>query len=261
MRNFLNSHWKVILAILLAIVLATLTLETRSALPLTARLQLHVEALAPAAQSSPQSSPQSSHHALRHVRASLEHAGYTLRRHGHEHGYPPERMVHVAHANLAPGAAPERLFIVGARLGPDGNPGAAALLELARTVRHLRLARGTEIRFVFFEDGALSLRSDSANFMAFIGSRASMVPVRHALAAFRSDPVMAREGLATPAHVMGVTSYGAQGRALVITDTGFLRFPYFRTKEEPEAIDYEAMAHIVDGLARTLGALAGAVET
>lgn len=266
MRNFFNSHWKVILAILLAIVLAMLTMETRSdGPPLAARLHDHVRALA--CEETPA--------AMRHVEVSLMSSGYAPRtlHDGSRRG----RGIEVSVANLAPGAGPQQLFIVGARLGPDGNPGAAAVLELARAVKSVRLAYGTEIRFVFFESAekqrtrhalALADPDAGANFMAFIGSREASAPVRQALAAFRSDPVMARQGLAAPAHVMGVTMYGhaagtgnaTDGPALVITDTGFLRYPYFRANDDLEDLDYEGMAHVVDGLAQTLAALAGAVE-
>lgn len=268
MRNFFNSHWKVILAILLAIVLAMLTVETRSdGPPLAARLHEHVQALA--SDETPA--------AMRHVEVSLMRSGYAPRT-LHD-GSRCGRGIEVSVANLAPGAGPQQLFIVGARLGPDGNPGAAAVLELARAVKGVRLAYGTEIRFVFFEGDErqrapheLALADPGAhavaNFMAFIGSREASAPVRQALAAFRSDPMMARQGLAAPAHVMGVTMYGhgagtgnaADGPALVITDTGFLRYPYFRANDDLEDLDYEGMAHVVDGLAQTLAALAGAVE-
>lgn len=272
MRNFFNAHWKAILAIVLAIVLAMLTVETRSdGPPLAARLHGHVQALAPAAASASAPAP------MRHAAQSLQQSGYAPRACNDGAG---ERCLEVSIANLAPGATPQRLFIVGARLGPDGNAGAAAVLELARAVKELRLAFGTEIRFVFFESidqrkrtpHGLALAEPGAgpdavtNFMAFIGSREASVPVRQALAAFRSDPMMARQGLAAPAHVMGVTLYGhgaarGDGPALVITDTGFLRYPYFRANDDAEELDYEGMAHVVDGLAQTLQALAGAVET
>lgn len=272
MRNFFNSHWKAILAIVLAILLAVLTVETRSDGPsLAQRLHRHVQALA----------PDPAHDAMRHVEQSLIQSGYAPG--AWRDGGGKERYLEVSVANLMPNARAQQLFIVGARLGPDGNPGAAAVLELARAIRQLRPALGTEIRFVFFESGGkrattheLGLHDPGAgaNFMAFIGSHEASAPVRQALAAFRSDPVMARQGLATPAHVMGVTLYrhGARGTAgagsvagngaaLVITDTGFLRYPYFRTNDDAEDLDYEGMAHVVEGLAQTLSALAGAVET
>jgi len=269
MRNFFNAHWKAILAILLAIVLAVLTAETQSdGPPLAARLHGHVQALAPGSAPDP----------MHHVAASLQQSGYAPR--AWNEG-ASERCLEVSIANLAPGIAPQRLFIVGARLGPDGNPGAAAVLELARAVKDLRPAFGTEIRFVFFEHigqrptiHGLALHDPHANavanFMAFIGSRDASAPVRQALAAFRSDPMLSRQGLAAPAHVMGVTLYrhgvhdmagAASAPALVITDTGFLRYPYFRANDDVDDLDYEGMAHVVSGLAQTLAALAGAVET
>ena len=265
MRNFFSSHWKVILAILLAIVLAMLTVETSSsAYPLAMRLQQHVQALAPDTPGS----------AMHHIETSLEDIGYVPRATAGGDAVQPSRSIEVSMANLAPGAGPQQLFIVGARLGQNGNPGAAAVLELARAIRHLRPALGTEIRFVFFERTnrpdipqgmSLAGPDTGANFMAFIGSRDSSAPVRKALAAFRSDPVHARQGLATPAHVMGVTLYGHDHRAgspvLVITDTGFLNYPYFNTDDDDiDEFDTEGMAHVVDGLARTLAGLAGAVD-
>ena len=292
MRKFFNSHWKVILAILLAIVLAMLTLETKSSVPpLAARLQMHTQALAAAAPG-----PQHGAHpdayvgALRHVEAELRRYGYapTVRQGGD--AAHPGRSIEVAVSRLAPGERPSRTFIVGAHLGHDaragaaGTAGAAAVLELARAATTLRPAHGTEIRFVFFVNNevtrapvagahrrAVDGRDDGGNFMAFVGTRESSMQVRQALAALRSDPMLARQGLATPAHVMGLTLSGhgsgpVDGPALVITDAGFLRFPYFQAgaqagqAQDNDRNDYDGMARIVSGLARTLAALAGAVE-
>ena len=281
MRNFFNSHWKVILATLVAIVLAILTVESSSSEPpLAARLQAHTQALT--------SATPHGNSALRHVETSLRRYGYAPRsRRGGDIAHPGRGVdsvesVEVAVSRLAPGQRPDRIFIVGAQLGPDavvGTAGAAAVLELARAAKTLRPAYGTEIHFVFFMHdrhgtGAGTARrssdhsGDGGNFMAFVGSRASSAQMRQALAALRSDPLLAREGLAAPAHVMGLTLSGhggpGDGPALVITDAGFLRFPYFRTEAAPgnaqDAIDYDGMARIVDGLGRTLDALAGATE-
>lgn len=272
MRNFFNSHWKVILAILVAIVLAMLTIDpTAAEPPLAARLQAHAQALAPAAQRA----------SLRHVEHSLRRDGYAPRLVQGSTGVHAGSTLEAAVSNLAPGMQPSQVFIVGAQLGPDGNVGAAAVLELARAVRDLRPAYGTEIRFVFFmhdetsapADGmAVAGRRDGGNFMAFVGTRESSQRVRQALAALRSDPMLSRQGLAAPAHVMGLTLSGhgshGNGPALVITDTGFLRFPYFQTQAGPgdpremvqDRNDYDGMARIVSGLAGTLSALAGAVH-
>lgn len=268
MRNFFNSYWKVIVAILLAIVLAVLTVDsTSSEPPLAARLQAHVQALAPDAPPS-----------LLHVETSLRRFGYAprLEQAGHRGG--PGHTIEASVTNQAPGVQPSRIFIIGARLGPDDNASAAAVLELARAMKDIRPAYGTEIRFVFFmedevADGmAVAGRRDGGNFMAFVGTRESSQRVRQALAALRSDSMSMRHGLAAPAHVMGLTlsGHGSQGNgpALVITDTGFLRFPYFRAQARPgreqetrqDHNDYDSMARIVSGLTRTLSALAGSVQ-
>lgn len=264
MRNFFNSHWKVIVAILIAIVLAMLTVETRgSASLLPARLQAHAHALSPDAQRS----------AARHVETSLMRYGYALhsqRKDGKEHA---RRSIEASIANLASGAQPTRTFIVGAHLDRGGNAGAAAVLELARAVQDMRLALGTEIRFVFFMKNdapdsvdAIASHRGGGNFMAYIGSRASSQRVSQALASLRSDRMLVRQGLAAPAHVMGVTMSRSdsgvdEGPALVITDAGFLRYPYFRAGVDAEDLtDYAAMARVVSGLAGTLKALAAPVE-
>lgn len=278
MRNFFNSHWKVILAILLAIALAVLTIDTSSGEPpLAARLQAHTQALA--------SSTPATGGALRHVEASLRRSGYAPRLQHSSDATRPGRSIEVAVSRLAPNGRPDRTFIVGAHLGRDAAAsaaGAAAVLELARAAKTLSPAYGAEIRFVFFFDDDRPVgperrpdagRRDGGNFMAFIGTRASSSQVRQALAALRSDPMLARQGLAAPAHVMGLTLSGhgsgpGDGPALVITETGFLRFPYFRTETPPgqapvqaqDHNDYDGMARIVGGLARTLEALAGAVD-
>ena len=269
MRNFFNSYWKVILAILVAILLAVLTVgDTYGEAPLAARLQAHAQSLGPDAQRS----------ALRHIDTSLRRYGYAPLLQPAGAGERPGHTIEASLASRAPGSRPSRVFIVGARLRPDGNAGAAAILELARAVKDLRPAYGTEIRFVFFmsdESGdkmAVAGPRDGGNFMAFVGTRESSQRVRQALAALRSDPMLVRQGLAAPAHVMGLTLSGhgghGDGPALVITDTGFLRFPYFHTQAPPggaQAIthdrnDYDSMARVVSGLARTLSALAGAVQ-
>ncbi|MGH8856204.1 MAG: hypothetical protein ACREWI_18215, partial [Telluria sp.] len=72
------------------------------------------------------------------------------------------------------------------------------------------------------------------------------------------------QGLAARAHVMGVALLDSrQGHpALTIADTTFQRFPYFHTtSESQEMLDYAGMARVIEGLARTIDALAGAART
>jgi len=278
MRHFFRSHWKVILAMLLAIVLATLTVETRSdATPLAARLQAHARALAPDAPSSP----------MQYVDTSLRRYGYVLDRQwinsgsGRGSGGQAAHSIEATLASVAPGDKPERTFVIGARVGPGGDVGAAAVLELARAVKDLRPAPGTEIRFVFFtgtaESGAED--TDAGNFIAFIGTPDGAQRVRQAFAALRSDPQLMHHGLATSAHVMGLTlsrSGNSDGHGdgspatttLLITGSDFLGYPYFYTAPSPagdideaqQPGEFDGLARVVAGLTRTLTAMAGVVQ-
>ena len=276
MRHFFRSHWKVILAILLAIVLATLTVETRSdATPLAARLQAHARALAPSAPSSP----------MQYVDTSLRRYGYVLDRQRIDSGSGSGRssINHAAHsieatlASVTPGAMPERTFVIGARVGPGGDVGAAAVLELARAIKDLQPAPGTEIRFVFFMGSAESGAEETGagNFIAFIGTPDGAQRVRQAFAALRSDPQLMHHGLATSAHVMGMTlSRHGDGdgspatTTLLITGSDFLGYPYFYTGPSPagdtdeaqQPGEFDGLARVVAGLTRTLTAMAGVVQ-
>lgn len=268
MRNFFNSHWKVIIAILLAIVLATLTVDTQSdAAPLAARLQAHARALAPDAPSSP----------MQHVDTSLQRYGYALDRERIGSTSHAARSIETALANVMPGAKPERTFVIGARVGPGGDVGAAAVLELARAVKDLRPAPGTEIRFVFFMEAAESdaKETSAGNFIAFIGTPDGAQRVRQAFAALRSDPQLMHHGLATSAHVMGLTlSSHDDGdgspatTTLLITGSDFLGYPFFYTAPSPvdenaemqQPGEFDGLARVVAGLTRTLTAMAGVVQ-
>lgn len=274
MRHFFRSHWKVILAMLLAIVLATLTVETRSdATPLAARLQAHARALAPSAPSSP----------MQYVDTSLRRYGYVLDRQRIDRGSGghPAHSIEATLASVVPGAKPERTFVIGARVGPGGDVGAAAVLELARAVKDLRPAPGTEIRFVFFMGSAESGEQDTGagNFIAFTGTPDGAQRVRQAFAALRSDPQLMHHGLATSAHVMGLRlSRGGNSdddsdgspatTTLLITGSDFLGYPYFYTAPSPAADndevqqpgEFDGLARVVAGLTRALTAMAGVVQ-
>lgn len=108
---------------------------------------------------------------------------------------------------------------------------------------------------------------DTGNFIAFVGTRESSMLVGQALAAFRAGSDFPAQGLAAPAYVQGVTlsdhsSYNRFGYpALMITDTAFLRYPYYHTEHDtPDKLDYESMARVVRGLAHTIGSLAGTIR-
>ena len=75
--------------------------------------------------------------------------------------------------------------------------------------------------------------------------------VREALAAFRTQSDF-------PDH----SSYQRHGYpALMMTDTACMRYPCHRTAQDrPDTPDYQGMARVVRGLAKTIVALAGAKQ-
>jgi len=112
---------------------------------------------------------------------------------------------------------------------------------------------------------------DTGNFIAFVGTLESSKRVREALAAFRAASDFPAEGLAVPAHTTGITlsdhtGYERHGYpALMITDTAFMRYPYYQTNKDkaedtPDKLDYESMARVVTGLEKTIRAIAGAAR-
>ncbi len=274
MRHFFRAHWKAIVAIVLLVLLALVTVNPGAATPeppLAMRLRAHVTALA----GGPQDAT--------YIDSVLHAAGYAVQDRG---GSGHERRIEAVLANVAPGEKAARTFIVGARHdgAEEGASGTAAVLELARLLASVRPSGGTEIRFVFFlaptAAAALPVAAGAdddappderpGSFIAYVGSLASSRQVQDALAAFQSVAAGPAHGLATPAYMQGVTlsdraSHHADAAlpALVLTDTSFTRFPYRQAQgaapeadEPPEQVVFAGMARVVSGLARTLTALA-----
>lgn len=109
---------------------------------------------------------------------------------------------------------------------------------------------------------------DTGNFIAFVGTLESSKLVQEALSAFQQASDFPAHGLAAPAYVQGVTlsdhsSYNRFGYpAIMITDTAFMRYPYYHTAEDtPDKLDYASVARVVSGLARTIQALAAGQQT
>ena len=328
MRTFLQAHWKVIVAIVLLILLAILTVNPSTAMPdpsLATRLRAHVVTIAAAERNT--ATPERLEEAARYIENFLKTEHYQVRRQANRAGGQTVRNIEVSVANVAPGARPARIFIVGAHYDSvPGSPGAndnasgtAAVLELARLLRDMRPSQGTEVRFVFLVneeppshlankrgeemgsmqharqlhkegqnvEGALILETvgwysqarnsqklppglegrypDTGNFIAFVGTLESARLVQDALSAFRNVSDFPAHGLAAPAYVQGVTlsdhsSYNRFGYpAIMITDTAFMRYPYYHTADDtPDKLDYGGVARVVTGLARTITALAAA---
>jgi hypothetical protein len=252
MRIFLRAHWKVIVAIILLVLLALFTVNPGAAVPaappavlLSSRLHAHSAAIAAG-------------DGARYIDKVLAAEGYAVRR-------QPGRNIEVSVANLAPGARPARIFIVGANTGDHGS-GAAAVLELARLLKDLHPSLGTEVKFVFFPGQRMG-RDEGGNFIAFVGGAASARAVQDALSAFRAVADVPARGLAAPAYVRGVTladhaAYRHAGYpAITFTDTGFLRYPYYKMTTDgagdaQDQADDDSTVRVVQGLARTITALA-----
>jgi hypothetical protein len=108
---------------------------------------------------------------------------------------------------------------------------------------------------------------DTGNFIAFVGTLQSSRLVQQALAAFQSGSDFPAHGLAAPDYMQGVTlsDHAAYNRfgypAIMITDTAFMRYPYYHTAEDtPDKVDVDSVARVVNGLAHTIQALAGAQQ-
>jgi hypothetical protein len=193
--------------------------------------------------------------AARYIEDVLGAEGYAIRRQA--------RSIEVSVANAAPDSKSARMFIVGARLNDNNGSGAAAVLELARLLKDLRPSQGTEVKFVFF----VNAEPAPGNFIAFVGTLESARLVQDALSAFRAVSDLPAHGLAAPAYVQGVTLSERFGHpAITIADTGFLRYPYYKmnandsAEDTPDKLDYETTARVVQGLARTITALAAGAQ-
>lgn len=240
--------------------MASLALFSTGAEPaepaLPSRLEQHALMLAAAARSS--SAAGAPEQAARYIETALASQGHAVNRRDYRHQGQPMRQVEVTLSNPATTLPAARVLVVGAAHASStrrNNDETAAVIELARLLRHLLPAAGTELKFVFFVN---AVSPDTGNFIAFAGSRAAAESIRKTLSPFRAAlPV---EGLAAPAYVEGVTllSHATHGRrddpALLITAIAFLHYPYSHTLQE--ATDYAGMARGVSNLAKLIAAIA-----
>jgi hypothetical protein len=304
MRTFLRAPWKVLVAIVLLVLLALFTVTPGAAVvpepSLGLRLRAHAAAIASREDDTARyiegvlrgegyavqrQAYQAGSRKVRNIEVSVANLA--------PHAKPARIFIIGARYDAAPLAA----------AASDKGSGAAAVLELARLLKDLHPSQGTEVKFVFFVDetrsglggedlgssgdagaspvlaavGWYSLRrsrkpdaarTDSGNFIAFVGTLEASRLVQDALSAFRAVADFPAHGLATPAYVQGVTfSDRATVRrfgypAVMITDTAFMRYPYYHMGEEaPDQPDAEGTARVVRGLARTLIRLAARAQT
>ncbi len=146
-------------------------------------------------------------------------------------------------------------------LHESGQHVAAALI--LETIGYYSQARGSQR----YPPGLEKLYPNTGNFIAFVGTQASAELVRKALAGFKAASQFPAEGLAAASYVEGVTwsdhtSYNRHGYpAIMITDTAFLRYPYYHTAQDtPDKLDYPSMARVVEGLAKVIEGMATPVR-
>lgn len=221
---------------------------------LPSRLEQHALMLAAAARSSPPT--EAPEQAARYIETALAAQGYAVSRHDERQYDHLLRQVEITLSHPAPAPPTTRVLIVGAAYAPAtrrNDTDMATVIELARLLKNLPLATGTQLKFVFSVNPN-ALRT--GNFIAFAGSRGSAELVRKTLASFRPAP--SAEGLATPAFVEGVTLIGRAGTTLLITDIALLRYPYSHTLQGAhDPADFATMARGVSDLARLIATLAG----
>ncbi|BCO09912.1 hypothetical protein GF1_22880 [Desulfolithobacter dissulfuricans] len=108
---------------------------------------------------------------------------------------------------------------------------------------------------------------DTANFIGFVGNLRSHHLVRRAIGSFRRHASFPSQGIAVPSFISFITGVGWSDHssfwkegypAIMVTDTAFYRYaPYHTPADTPEKLDYERLARVVTGLARTIEDLAG----
>ena len=103
---------------------------------------------------------------------------------------------------------------------------------------------------------------DRGNFITFVGNLDSGSLVRQTIASFRRHAQFPSEGGAFPSQLPGVGwsdhwSFWQEGyKALMVTDTAPFRYKYYHTAEDtPDKVDFEKLARVVAGLAKTIADL------
>ncbi|MGZ5199940.1 MAG: hypothetical protein ACXWC4_09235 [Telluria sp.] len=266
MRTFLATHWKAIVALIILVLLAVFVVPTGSASPaLAARLHARADAVA-----GHTAGAAGLDGALRYIAATLAAQGYRVHVQRDVTGGPVMRKVEAWRSGARPGQPPVRSFILAARYGSAGQDELAAtasMLELARLLKAVRPAVGTEIRFVFFVSRAVPADAPFGSFVAYAGPRGALEHVSEALAFFRNAPEGAPGALAAPAWVQGVTlghlpgGAGAGDGAMLLADIGALHSPCLPASGDTEQPDYKGVARMLQQLAQSIRVLAGVTES
>jgi len=102
------------------------------------------------------------------------------------------------------------------------------------------------------------------NFIGFVSNLSSRKLLREVIVSFRQHKQFPSEGGAFPGITPGIFwsdhwAFWKMGyHALMVTDTAFLRYPYYHTAQDtPDKIDFERMSRVVAGLEKVIDDLAG----
>jgi acetylornithine deacetylase/succinyl-diaminopimelate desuccinylase-like protein len=145
LRSFLRSFWKTILALIILVAIASLTIGHGAENDaLTSSLRRHVKAIASTEHNT--ATPLELERVARYVEAALQEQGYQPRRQQYSFAGHTVRNIEVSVSNVGAGQTASQVMIVGAHYdsapgapGADDNAsGVAALIELARQLRTVR---------------------------------------------------------------------------------------------------------------------------
>jgi Zn-dependent M28 family amino/carboxypeptidase len=107
------------------------------------------------------------------------------------------------------------------------------------------------------------LYPDVGNFIGFVTNVGSARLLLKARRAFKARTAFPLQSAAVPAAIPGVgwsdhwAFWQAGYAAMMVTDTAPFRYPWYHTaRDTPDKIDYERLAHVVDGLQAVIEALA-----
>jgi hypothetical protein len=266
MRTFLATHWKSIVALILLVLLAVFVIPAGGASPaLATRLQARAHAMALQT-----SGPAGLDGTARYIAATLAAQGYRVHAQRETTGRHVVRKIEGWRSAPQSLQRPARTFILAARYGSPGEDELAAtvaMLELARLLKAMRPAAGTEIRFVFFLSRAVPVDAPFGSFVAYAGPRAALGHVGQSLAFFRSAPDQAAGALAAPAWVQGVTLGHLPGAAvgsedaMLLADIGALHSPCLPATQDSGQPDYKGIARMIKQLALSIRVLAGVTES
>jgi Zn-dependent M28 family amino/carboxypeptidase len=108
-----------------------------------------------------------------------------------------------------------------------------------------------------------ALYPDVGNFIGFVANVGSARLLLRARRAFKRRTSFPLQSAALPAAVPGVgwsdhsAFWQAGYPAIMVTDTAPFRYPWYHTADDtPDKLDYDRLAHVIDGLEAVIASIA-----